>query len=283
MRLTHPQLGVIYTWCTGSFFETVLFRVLTRASGNTYKLQIEQFQQYYDALKENVGSSEQYDNLLDFRRARHEHSVQNNPYFFYSPFSGVAVSPAGFSFPVRMMANHSEEFPEGSLSRKQLMTFFAVTGESGSFQYKEGHERIPDNWYKRAVGNDFTIAAFLLDLVNHGLKYPPLLSIGGNTGTVNSFTPVDLGSLTGGVFNSASLLQGNNLACFLLQAATIATPDIATGLLSVVSNAKKAIIDLVGDSLSGLACPKLEKLNEDQFKSYPGYTGCRNGCSRYNK
>lgn len=36
-------------------------------------------------------------------------------------------------------------------------------------------------------------------------------SIGGNTGTVNSFTGVDLGDTTGGVYNAQTLFEGNNL------------------------------------------------------------------------
>lgn len=60
-------------------------------------------------------------------------------------FAGVLVSPAGFSFPIRMMANHSAEFPEDSLSRFQLMFFFSITSKSGKFTYTPGHERIPDN------------------------------------------------------------------------------------------------------------------------------------------
>jgi hypothetical protein len=86
-------------------------------SGNDFEVQVPQFQQYYDALIEGVDADTQYANLIDFRIARFNDSVTRNPYFFYSPFAGVLVSLAGFSFPVRMMANHSAEFPEGSLTK----------------------------------------------------------------------------------------------------------------------------------------------------------------------
>jgi hypothetical protein len=45
-------------------------------------------------------------------------------------------------------------------------------------------------------------------------RYPPLLDISRNTGEVNTFTPVDLSSLTMGVYDVASLFQGNNLQCY---------------------------------------------------------------------
>jgi hypothetical protein len=62
------------------------------------------------------------------------------------------------------------------------MSFFSITGESGNFQYTVGHDRIPDNWYKRAIDVEYTIPGFLADVVDFGEKYPPLLSTGGNTG-----------------------------------------------------------------------------------------------------
>ena len=51
--------------------------------------------------------------------------------------------------------------------------------------------------------------------------YPPLilaepntLDIGGNTNGVNTFTGLDIGNLTAGVYNSEDLLEGDNFACF---------------------------------------------------------------------
>jgi len=49
-------------------------------------------------------------------------------------------------------------------------------------------------------------------------KYHEIIQIGGNTGTVNSSTGVNPGDITGGVFNTATLLQDNNLVCFAFQA-----------------------------------------------------------------
>lgn len=115
-------------------------------SGNDYKVVAMPLQQYYDSLIEALGSSEQYDNLLDFRISRFQDSINNKPNFFYPPFAGILVSPAGYSFPVRMMANHSAQFTEGSFIKEQLMGFFAISGQSGNFKYTEGHERISDKW-----------------------------------------------------------------------------------------------------------------------------------------
>ena len=42
-----------------------------------------------------------------------------------------------------MMANHSAQYPDGYLDKETFKSFFAITGQSGSFQYQAGHERIP--------------------------------------------------------------------------------------------------------------------------------------------
>ncbi|KAF7934444.1 hypothetical protein BELL_0091g00160 [Botrytis elliptica] len=250
-------------------------------AGQSYNLEVPLFQKYYDALVEGVGADEQYQNLLDFRIDRFNNSITTNPYFFSSPFAGVLVSPAGYNFPVRMMSNKSAEFPEGSLTKKDLMSFFAITGESGKFQYKVGNERIPDNWYKRAIGDEYTIAGFLVDVVDYALQYPPLLDIGGNMGTPNTFAPVNLGSLTKGVFQTGSLLEGNNLECFVFQVAQAAIPDIAAGAIGNLANTIKPFTDVVTQRLGGLGCPQLQGIDQSQFSKFPGYTNCKNGCTKY--
>lgn len=103
------------------------------------------------------------------------------------------------------MANHSAQYPDGYLDKKTFKSFFAVSGDSGSFTYQAGvrvyqrcpssvfvssledyadlrsilgilnrrqrmvltsdftqYERIPDNWYKRPVGDEYTIPGYAL-------------------------------------------------------------------------------------------------------------------------
>jgi hypothetical protein len=179
-----------------------------------------------------------------------------------------------------MMANHRAEFPEGSLSRSQLMTFFSITGESGKFTYTPGHERIPDNWYKSAISDEYTIPGFITDVLDFGEKYPPLLEVTGNTGKVDSLTIVDLGSLTKGIFNAGDLLQGNNLECFLLQVSQAALPDIA-GAESDIGNMLSPLTTTVAERLAGLACPQLDGIDQNQYNIFPGYNNCPHGCSGY--
>jgi len=179
------------------------------------------------------------------------------------------------------MANHSDQFPQGSLSKGQLMSFFAVSGESGSFTYAAGHERIPDNWYKRAIDDEFTYRDYLVDVLNYAERYPPLMDVGGNTGKVNTFTPVDLSSLTLGVYNAANLFQGNNLQCYAHQITQATLPDVIYGSATNLFNILDPLISAISGGVVALACPQLARVDESQLATFPGYNNCPNGCQNY--
>jgi hypothetical protein len=83
-------------------------------------------------------------------------SILNNPYYFSGPFSGL-VAPAAHNFVINFMSNHSAETPGGTLDRETLKSFFAVSGEPGSFTLNRGHERVPTNWYRRPSTSQHTI------------------------------------------------------------------------------------------------------------------------------
>ena len=201
------------------------------------------------------------------------YSVQNNPYYFSGPFSGL-VAPAAHSFVINFMSNHSVETPGGFLTPEVLKTFFAVTGDEGNYIHHPGQERIPLNWYRRPGGKDqYNPVDVFIDLVIGATVYPDTLRIGGNTGTTNSFTGVDLGDLTGGVFNGASLLEGNNLACFAYQAAMAGGIDELDGVLGVLGGLINPILDPIKQAFAGLECPQLSELHSQLFQIFPGYKG----------
>jgi hypothetical protein len=96
--------------------------------------------------------------LTPFRASRLQQSIDNNPYFFNGPFSGVLVQPAAYTFIYRFMSNKSAEYPEGYLDGDVLKSFFSITGGPDTgFTWTEGNEWIPDNWYKRAIDDEYTI------------------------------------------------------------------------------------------------------------------------------
>ena len=81
-----------------------------------------------------------------------------NPKFAYQPFAGMAVSQAAFTFIYRFMANHTAEAPEGILSRDVLKSFMAISGSDANPVWTRGHERIPENWYRRNTVDAYTVS-----------------------------------------------------------------------------------------------------------------------------
>lgn len=57
-------------------------------------------------------------------------------------FTGVLVQPAAYTFIYRFMANHTKARPEGVLNHKVFESWFSITGQSGSYRWVPGHERM---------------------------------------------------------------------------------------------------------------------------------------------
>lgn len=86
-------------------------------------------------------------------------------------------------------------------------------------------------------------------------------------GKVNTFTGVSPEEISGGAYNSKSLLQGNNLACFASEFATQTQPDIikCQGVLSDVLGATGKLGQAFDKSFGSLGCAKLTNPQTKQF------------------
>jgi hypothetical protein len=240
-------------------------------SGNDYKVDINRFKALYDLQASAASPSYDLDIWATHRKNMFLKSKHENPYFFYPLFAGVIASTGGFTFPPRMFSNKSAEYPDnGILDKEILKSFFAISGPDDNLTYTYGHEEIPANFYKRAIGNEYTIPLFFDDTVSFASNFPEMFSIGGNTGTVDSYAALDLGNFTGGVYEATTLLEGNNLWCFIFQALISEAPDVLKGGYSDPSGPMATLLDQVNTIIGDYACPKIEKLNEEQFVQYPG-------------
>ena len=126
-------------------------------------------------------------------------------------------------------------------------------------EYTYGHESIPQNWYRVPV--DWGLSGLFSDLIDWFIKYPELASIGGNTGKMNSFTGLDVENITGGVFNIETLLEGNNLICFIFEVVKSIAPDSLSGVFETVTVPLQMVLDILATPLLDLECPALEDLN----------------------
>ena len=138
-----------------------------------------------------------------------------------------------------------------------------------------GNERIPDNWYTRNVADPYDTPFLIADTLSMLVQHPEFASIGGNTGTVNSFTGIDPAGLTGGIFNVATLAYGNNLFCYALQLTVQETPDILSNLLLSVSSGINVLGPVMNKLMNKLGCPTLVNIDKTQFSKFPGYTNLK--------
>jgi hypothetical protein len=232
---------------------------------------INRFKELYALQSDAASPSYDLSVWAEHRKNMFLKSKNENPEFFYAPFAGVIASTGGFTFPRRMFSNKSAEYPDnGILDKEILKSFFSISGPDDNLVYTEGYEQIPANFYKRAIGNEYTIPLFIEDTFSFASNFPEMFSIGGNTGKVDSYAALDLGNLTGGIYNSADLLEGNNLWCFVFQSLLAAAPDVLKGGYSDPSGPMATLLDSVNTIIGNDACPQIETLNEGQFARYPG-------------
>ena len=233
-------------------------------------MQVPQFKQLYEMGM--ADDNYDLDLLTEFRAIRFQQSIENNPEFFYGPFTGVIVSPAAYTYIYRFMANKSAEYPEGQLNGEVLKSFFSITGDYPDFTYTEGYERIPDNWYTRNRADPYTIPYFNLDFDAAGLAHPEFLVPGGNTGTDNSYIGLDPSNLSGGVINAGNLGKGDNAFCLAYQLSEQFVPDLLRGAVTDLESSLATMSSAFSSAFGGLSCPQIQDAEMSQFNIYPGFT-----------
>ncbi|EGP92438.1 uncharacterized protein MYCGRDRAFT_24719, partial [Zymoseptoria tritici IPO323] len=199
-----------------------------------------------------------------------DESIANNPYYFTGLFSTVVVVPAAYNFVINLMSNHSAAEPAGYLDKKNFKSFFGVKGESGNLVWKRGQEQVLENWYRRPSYAPYEAEDVVGDVALGYLAYPRTLKFGGNTGTPNSFTGVNVANLTGGVYDATTLFQGNNFACFAFQLLEQGIPDFASKALNALDPVTSLVNKYIGPVIGGLSCPQLGQFDNGVFDKYPG-------------
>ncbi|CAH0385205.1 unnamed protein product [Bemisia tabaci] len=237
--------------------------------GDAAKLQLSQFKELLDMEK---GPNPRYnlETLVAFYAKRLLESRKTNPYYFH-PLIPALILFGAYQFIPELMSNKSAEYPEGFLDRETLKSFYAVSGDDDNLIYTPGHERIPFNWYKRAVGDEYSVVSFVQGLIDFLPRYPQVLQIGGNTGTVDSFVGIDIANLTGNAYSFPTLLQGNNMACFLYQVTRAVYVDMLNDAVEFLSSVVFTVFGTVLNAQSLLECPQLTGINTNLYSMYPGY------------
>lgn len=221
-------------------------------------------QQLLDLAKNMTGGNLTPQVLAEHQYQRKLHSIATNPNYFSPAYAGVAFTFGAHMFAYELLANHSAEYPRGILTPEVFESFFSYTrDDDNNLVFTYGHERIPDNWYRRADDDAWTLADILISTGQQCLAYPTNCQVGGNTGEVNSFSGVDLGDITGGFINSVTdLSDPERMGCFISQAIQADVPSFLDNVFN--GAALTEVMGLVNTQLlPALAplgsCPNLPK------------------------
>ena len=89
---------------------------------------------------------------------------------------------------------------------------------------------------------------------------PEALSVGGNTGKVNTFTGVDLANITGGVYQTSDLTDPKKFVCYLYELSLAIVPDFLRS--EALGDALGGALNLLQTKISPLVDPSCAKIGE---------------------
>lgn len=245
-------------------------------TGDNNNMNMSYFMDLYNLQKDAEEPNYSIEVLYKHNQNRWHQTIATNPYAWFGPASGWLVRASPYSFTARLVANRSAEHPdEGILDKEGLKAFFSVYGPEDNMTYVVGHERIPENFYRRRY-TDYGIPANALDIISYSA--PEVLSIGGNSNGVNTFTGIDLDDLSGGLINAENLLQGNNLICFALNAIRTGSPNALSSVYATLSTVTDLVFAAVEPIIGAIGCPVYEDLSVNgtnwldfNKKTFPGF------------
>ncbi|KAK5112890.1 hypothetical protein LTR85_011117 [Meristemomyces frigidus] len=234
--------------------------------GSNKELVISQFKTFYDMQPDAATANYNLDVLTAFSGKRYTESINKNPYFFYGPFPGILVSQAAFTFKYRFMANKSAEYPEGILNKDVLKSFSSVSGPDNNLTWTPGHERIPDNWYKRNDADQYSIPYFFADVVRIGQTQPERLVIGCNHGAVNTFNAIDPATISNGAYTAGQVAASP--LCFATEfalAELIGTTGLSAAQLAPLTSSLQNVT-------KSMNCQSIGSVNMSALTACPGFS-----------
>ncbi|USW58157.1 Putative chloroperoxidase [Septoria linicola] len=262
-----PHTGILGSHNNYETDSSPLKSDLNQYGSNTRTI-MSQFKSLYNRQPNAATANYNLEVLRDFRKERYAESIQKNPYFAYLPFGGIAVSQAAFTFIYRFMSNKSAENPEGILNKDVLKSFMSYSGPENALVHTPGHEKFPDNWYKRNPSDEYSVPYFVSDIGYFAETVPEILQVGCNKGKVNTFTPIDPYQLTSGAYTAQQVAK--NPLCFASAFAKVEAPLI-TGFAANSPQLKS--LNAVFDGLTiGQNCAAIGAVNQSALTFCPGFS-----------
>lgn len=140
---------------------------------------------------------------------------------------------------------------------------------------KPKQNSLPVPRYRRPLGavNEYSPVSFAQDLVQMAAVVPEAVSVGGNTGEVNTFTGVDLGNITGGAYQTSDLTNPTKFVCFFYQLTLAIVPDFLRS--EALGSALAGALSLLQTEISPFVDPSCAKIGESILRGrYLRYLVC---------
>jgi Peroxidase, family 2 len=85
---------------------------------------------------------------IDWAYTRMQQGIQTNPCYFRVPQATLLASLGAYAFTFKILSNHTQEIPAGTMNGNVLSSFFSFQASpSGTLTMKgQGKEQIPNNW-----------------------------------------------------------------------------------------------------------------------------------------
>lgn len=235
--------------------------------GSNTRLIMSQFYNLYNRQPNAATANYNLEVLRAFRKDRFYESINKNPYFAYNPFAGIEVSQAAFTFIYRFMSNKSAENPEGILNKEVLKSFMAIEGnDEKNLRWNPGHEKIPDNWYKRNPTDEYSITYFQTDILYFAETVPEVLEVGCNQGKVNTYNKLSPELLSNGAYTAAQVAK--NPLCFgIAFAMAEAGPTLG---IDVSKAPASTLFSQLKQLAAPLNCASIGSVNQTALAACPG-------------
>lgn len=220
-------------------------------TGDAWTMNIDLFMQFYNSVP--YGGLFTHEAIAAASCLRWHQCEAWNPNFYYGGGTGYFRNFAQMA--LLLWGNHSDGSIDGYLTHEIVYSLYGVTSDPVPFTYRPGHERIPDNWYRRP--EPFDLLAHLEELARWIGWCPALGSIGGNLGAPNTFAGLNLEDPMSGLWNLQGFLEGNNFFCFFLEMLKAVSPSFTNNLYAT-------LFGIIGD----LGCPQAGGLAQGGIPLY---------------
>ena len=195
----------------------------------------------FGMMTETTGGLYNRDNLAKYRYQRYQQSLQDNPNFYFGPFSLLLYGASSFLY--ELMPSGPDYTPDYDT----ISSFFgAQKNADGTYSFT--HEKIPDNWINRV--SPYSNEDVGAEILAQYLEYPVLF--GGNTGDGTFDLLPEFGYIKNG---NLSFPQAANVGCLLFQPLSERVPSGLNTFISPTLDALNLILSKIAPSLENLGCP----------------------------